>query len=168
MSKLDNFVYTFLTPTTIILILVLFLIILAAIIIILIWTNIKEDKSKKDKILEVNNEVKKDKFDLETVTKLLEENMDKDRVSAVNEYENEQERKAIISYDELLKNASSLTINYEDEPAVDGVKVRKVEIEKSDKPLQNDKTPKLDNRSFYSYEREEEFLRVLKQFRANL
>lgn len=160
--NLDNFVYTYLTPNNIIIILVLFLIVLSTIIIVLILTSLKERKNDNTSIL--TND--KNDFNINEVSKKLEENMNKERFISVNEYENEQEEKAIISYDELLRNASSLTINYEDEPSVDGVKVRKVEIEREEGKVKE--LPKSKNRSFYSYEREEEFLKALKQFRANL
>lgn len=161
MMNIDNWINTYLTPNNIIIILILFLIILSSIIIVLILTSLKEAKTEKQILDE-----KKD-FDLKDITKMLEENMNSEKFLSVSEYENEQEKKAIISYDELLKNASSLTINYEDEP-IDGVKVRKVEIEKDESNNMKIKTPDLENRSFYSYEKEEEFLKTLKQFRANL
>lgn len=158
--SLNDFVYTYLTPSNIIIILVLFLIILSTIIIVLILTSLKE----KQNVINITEE-KKD-FDLKDATKKLEESMNKERIMSISDYENEQEEKAIISYDELLKRASSLTINYEDEPSVDGIKVRKVEVEKGE-PRKTE-LPKPRNRSFYTYEREEEFLKALKQFRANL
>ena len=160
--SVNDFVNTYLTPSNIIIILVLFLIFLSTIIIVLILTSLKERKNEP--IIDIKEE-KKD-FDLRDVTKNLEENMNKERIMSTTEYENEQEQKAIISYDELLKKASSLTINYEDEPDIDGIKVRKVEVEKG-KPGSAE-IPKPRNKSFYSYEREEVFLKALKQFRANL
>ncbi len=77
---------------------------------------------------------------------------------AINKYEEEQEKKAIISYEELLKNASNVTLSYKKEDFKDkeAPKVNKIEIE------QKEVVPS-DN-----YIAEEEFLKILKEFRISL
>ena len=76
----------------------------------------------------------------------------------IEKYEEEQEKKAIISYEQLVKNASNITLTYkEEEPKKkDAPKVNKIEIE------QKEVTPS------ENYVNEEEFLKILKEFRLNL
>ena len=77
---------------------------------------------------------------------------------AIAKYEEEQEKKAIISYEQLLKNASNITLSYKEEvPKEKGApKVNKIEIE------QKEITPS------EMYLAEEEFLKILKEFRISL
>ena len=93
-----------------------------------------------------------------------------DNSEIIDMYEQEQEKKAIISYEELLKNAAALSIKYEEpkekeetEPAI-----RIIEIN-------DNKTNDNKNNSYVestnkviSYVKEEEFLKLLKQFRMDL
>ena len=81
-----------------------------------------------------------------------------DNQSIIQKYEEEQEKKAIISYEQLLKNASNITLSYtEEEPNKSGApKVNKIELEKKEvTPAEN-------------YINEEEFLKILKEFRLKL
>ena len=76
---------------------------------------------------------------------------------AIAKYEEEQEKKAIISYEQLLKNASNITLSYKDETKEKGApKVNKIEIE------QKEVTPS------ENYLAEEEFLKILKEFRISI
>ena len=77
---------------------------------------------------------------------------------AIRKYEEEQERKAIISYEQLVKNASNITLTYteEEKTTKDAPTVNKIEVkEKEVTPAEN-------------YINEEEFLRILKEFRVKL
>lgn len=77
-------------------------------------------------------------------------------------YETEQEEKAIISYDELLKTASH-PLQYDDEEIIDNeIKVKKINI---DAPYSKEtKEPISTNHcNLFSYEKEEAFLNALKQ-----
>lgn len=75
----------------------------------------------------------------------------------IQKYEEEQENKAIISYEQLLKNASNISLTYKDEKVKKGApKIQKIEIE------QKEITPP------ENYLKEEEFLRILKDFRMTL
>ena len=76
----------------------------------------------------------------------------------IERYENEQEEKAIISYEELLKRASTGVINYESHEDIGGIRVSKVDFDKS-------QTITIDDRP---YAREENFLEALKEFRRSL
>ena len=75
----------------------------------------------------------------------------------IERYEAEQEDKAVISYDELLKRASSGVINYESEKDLGGVRISKVDLSKGE-------TVTFDKK----YEKEEAFLKALKEFRKAL
>lgn len=75
----------------------------------------------------------------------------------IDKYEEEQEKKAIISYEQLLKNASNITLTYKEEKLEDGApKVNKIELN-----LEDVSQPQ-------NYEEEEEFLELLKEFMTNL
>ncbi len=91
---------------------------------------------------------------LEKISKVRNINSNSD---LINQYEMDQGKKAIISYEELLKNASNLKMNYEDTNInTDGPIIRKVDVE----------TPTLERN--LSYMEETNFLAALKEFRANL
>ena len=69
----------------------------------------------------------------------------------------EQENKAIISYEQLLKNASNISLSYKDEKNVKGApKIQKIEVNQKEVS-----TPEI-------YLEEEEFLKILKEFRISL
>ena len=75
----------------------------------------------------------------------------------IEEYETEQENKAIISYSELLKNAKGIELEFIEKPKEDedAPVVKQVEIK--DQPLKG-----------VNYTAEEEYLRILKEFRDEL
>lgn len=81
-----------------------------------------------------------------------------DNQVAIQKYEEEQEKKAIISYEQLLKNASNITLSYKEENNIekDAPKVNKIEIEQKEVT------------GAVSYLEEEEFLKILKEFRTTL
>lgn len=80
-----------------------------------------------------------------------------DNEAMIQKYEEEQEKKAIISYEQLLKNASNISISYTEEKREDGApKVNKIEVEKKDVT------------EAQSYIEEEQFLKILKDFRTSL
>ena len=76
----------------------------------------------------------------------------------IERYEEDQERKAIISYEQLVKNASNITLSYKEEkqteqdaPIINKIEVTQKEISEA-----------------VSYLEEEEFLKILKEFRLSL
>ena len=76
---------------------------------------------------------------------------------AIEKYEEEQENKAIISYEQLLKNASNISLTYKEEKHEGGSpRVNKVEVH----------TKQVTGAEMYI--KEEEFLRILKEFRVKL
>ena len=75
----------------------------------------------------------------------------------IDKYEEEQENKAIISYEQLLKNASNISLTYKEEKTEkDAPKVNKVEVHAKEVTAPE------------NYLAEEEFLKILKEFRINL
>ena len=97
-------------------------------------------------------------IDLDTITK----NLENQEINAdLTKYEEEQEEKAIISYDELLQHTDQLKINYLDETTHDGVSIKQVDMEHmtvaEDKV--DTKTPEI---TLISYDKEEAFLKTLK------
>lgn len=81
-----------------------------------------------------------------------------DNQAAIAKYEEEQEKKAIISYSQLLKNASNISLLYKEEENKDkkAPKINKIEIEQKE-------VSEAEN-----YLEEEEFLKILKEFRLTL
>lgn len=80
-----------------------------------------------------------------------------DNQVAIAAYEEEQEKKAIISYEQLLKNASNISLSYKEEKvSKDAPKVNKIEVEQKEVT------------GTENYLEEEEFLKILKEFRISL
>jgi len=75
----------------------------------------------------------------------------------IEEYETDQENKAIISYSELLKNAQGLELEYIEKPKEDDNAPVVKQVDLKDQPLKG-----------VNYAAEEEYLRILKEFRNNL
>lgn len=84
----------------------------------------------------------------------------------LTEYESEQEKNAIISYDELIKNKENMNISYDDEYVSNNEEVLIKKI--SFKETTNKELPEKINVKLMSYEKEEEFLVALKQLQQNL
>ncbi len=76
-------------------------------------------------------------------------------------YEEEQEEKAIISYDELIKKKQAGTINYDKEELINNeVSIKKINLNSlttTDTKNETDKT-----NSLFNFEKEEAFLETLK------
>ncbi len=120
--------------------------------------------------IKINNEVLlnnrtiiKPKSDLEQINEEL--------VNAANtvkftNYEIEQEEKAIISYEELLRKKQPHELNYLEEKEIDGLSIKKINID----DMYSEKTPKNDiiETRVISYQKEEEFLKTLKVLKSLL
>lgn len=123
----------------------------------------KINKETSDAV--IKNDIQED-FDLRKVTKELEgaENLN----ISLTPYEEEQEEKAIISYDELLKARNDLTLNYEESSIEDGVIVKKINMENMTSGTQENEEQTISDVRVISYEKEEEFLKSLKQLQQLL
>ena len=85
----------------------------------------------------------------------------------LNKYEEEQEEKAIISYEELLNHKNDFALNYSEEENVDGdLTIKKVDL---DNLVNHDikLTPEF-SVTVLSYEKEEAFLKALKALQQKL
>ena len=133
----------------------------------------KEDLSKKEDISEIKVEVpKKEDFfeeyndeegellDLESLTKKLKAEENCERINCT-EYEKDQEEKAIISYEELLKKHNRYAINYEKEEVIDDLIVKKVNL--NDLVNKNEEEFINEEVRVISYQKEEAFLNALKE-----
>lgn len=112
----------------------------------------------------------KERFDLEAITKNISENYKPVNVKLTS-YEQEQEENAIISYEELVAQMENNNkINYDTSYIHhdDDVDVRKIdadnEIKESDTQVSNNRT----GLTCMTYEKEEEFLKALKQLQSTL
>ena len=129
----------------------------------------KEKEKEKEVVLEVPvEESNAELFDLQKVTKELEA-LPKEKNVNLTSYEEEQEEKAIISYDELLEASKKVSINYSDTDMEDDITVRKVDLDNTGKIELDPIKKELNSRvSLVSYEHEEAFLKALKQLQSLL
>jgi len=132
----------------------------------------EKKEEKKDIIENINIETPQiideneegELLDLQAITKQLEEN--KTMNIDLTAYEKEQEERAIISYDELIKKTNNVQINYEDEEIVSDITVKKVDLTNLVSNIE-DNEPKI-KVQVISYDREEAFLDALRQLQQNL
>ena len=82
-------------------------------------------------------------------------------------YEQEQEDKAIISYDELLSNTGEYQLNYSSEDDSAGISVKKFDLDNLVNPTVKVEGPKLQVH-LMPLKREEEFLKALKELQKSL
>lgn len=106
---------------------------------------------------EANKQMVEESFDLQSVTRELE-TLPRERTIDMTPYEEEQEQKAIISYDELVNQNYKEHISYSDTIHSDNILVKQVDLENTGKI----KLEKEDN-NLINYEHEEEFLKQLKE-----
>ncbi len=110
---------------------------------------------------------KKDDFDIEAVTKAIEKDY-KPETIRLTSYEEEQENNAVISYEELLKNKDKISVSYDDEYEFEEptLSVKKFDLTNtSETPVIDESKLKV---QLISYEKEEEFLKALKDLQSNL
>ena len=141
---------------------------LVVLIVTLIYIVKMNNEEEIDTIDEYNDD---DELDLASISKEIEENPTKP--ITLNDYEKEQEEKAIISYDELIKTKDIPLeeINYKNEEDLDGLTVKTVDQDELTKPIELPKIKlknikkdeKEDKKLLIGYEEEEEFLKTLKK-----
>ena len=143
---------------------VLVLMLLIITLIYFIKENNEEDKGTIPPQNNHNNEDKEIK-ELKEISEALE-NAEPSTIN-LNRYEEEQEQKAIISYDELLKRKNDFALNYSEEENIDDdLTIKKVDLDN----LINKKVTVEPNLkvAVISYEKEEAFLEALKTLQQNL
>lgn len=117
-----------------------------------------------------------DELNLKAIADAIEE--EEPQPIILNNYEKEQEAKAIISYDELIaKKSEPEEINYKNEEDLEGLTVKSLDMENLTKPidLPKMKEPQPENISpinkssmLISYDKEEAFLEALKNLQSLL
>ena len=100
----------------------------------------------------------------ELKVKLQIHEQEQPKIAHMTPYEVEQEEKAIISYDELVKQNDNVSIEYQDQDEINPeVDIKQVDLEKTGKieldPIKKALNSKVENTP---YEHEEEFLDALK------
>ncbi len=115
--------------------------------------------------MEILKKAKKDRIDLEAITKNIETNYKPAKIELTS-YEQEQENNAIISYEELLKSKDKKKVNYDDEYQNNmDINIKKVDLKaNSGTEIPGTKIEV----SLMNYEREEAFLKALKQLQSDL
>lgn len=118
-------------------------------------------------LLKLDDE-EEEKFDIKKVTKSLEKDYKQQSVNIpLTSYEEEQENNAIISYDELVKTKELNVVSYDDtfSNTVPDLEVKKFDLEGTGSIKVID--PKVEVK-LIEYEKEEEFLKVLKDLQSKL
>ena len=114
-----------------------------------------------DDVMEPEAVMEHDSIDLNEIIETIEENNTKP--INMTSYEEEQEEKAIISYDELIENAKTYPINYDTEELVDNeIKVKKINLDQLANKESTEEPKKIEVK-LIKYEKEEAFLKELKQ-----
>lgn len=141
--------------------LVISLLLWLILIVVMLYTKLKS----REKTMDALKKAKKDRIDLEAITKNIEKNY-RPATIELTSYEQEQENNAIISYEELLSSIDNKQVNYDDafENTMD-INVKKVDLN-STKGTEMPKT-KMEV-TLMNYEMEEAFLKALKQLQNDL
>ncbi len=144
---------------------------LMLLVIILIYFLRENNIGEDNNIIPNQNEQNKDinnqeLLNLKAITEALENAKPSD--IDLNKYEEEQEEKAIISYDELLKRKNDFAINYSEEENLDeDLTVKKVDLDHLVNQDVSLGQPKI-KVTIISYEKEEAFLEALKNLQQTL
>lgn len=129
------------------------------ILLVLIITLIYFIKSNKE-VFEEENE---NPDDLKAITNQLANSHPKIEFTS---YEKDQEEKAIISYDELLKKSKLSQLNYDEETNLDGLSIKKISFDET--PIIEKEPSQTPNVRVISYQNEEKFLAALKELQSLL
>ncbi len=118
-----------------------------------------------EEVLKKADEPVRVKSELELINEAIKKDVEKENVRFTT-FEKEQEDKAIISYDELVKKSKTYDINYLEEKKLDDVIVKQVNLDNmlSKKEIK----PTIENVRVISYHKEEEFLKALKNLKSIL
>ncbi len=116
--------------------------------------------------VEEKDSISNDSFDIEKACKEIEKDYKPETIKLTS-YEEEQEKTAIISYEELKKASKETKVNYDDtfEYELPTLSVKKFDLNAKEGGVinQNKLEVKLMN-----YDKEEEFLKALKELQSNL
>lgn len=126
--------------------------------------DIKEEKVPREEVKYYDDE-EGELLDLASITKALE-NKEPENID-LTVFEEEQEKDAIISYDELINKAKNGSINYKSESMMDDLVVKEVDLDN----LINEATKAPDvtiKSQVISYAQEEAFLEALKKLQKQI
>ena len=141
------------TSDIIFILIIIVLLIMAVIVLLMI-------KREENKIMSVEEKSKKTMIDLDRITANIERDYKPLNIELTS-YEQEQEENAVISYEELKNKSTNVT--YEEEVEETGIK--KIDFNKT---IDLEHTQKIDVPLLSNYEKEEAFLRALRQLQKDL
>ncbi len=158
--KIFSDIWSFLMALRLVDVVFFFAVLILMILVVMLIYFIKVNKDEDEKGLGETQEMR--------IAKELKKNMKNKEEATINftNYEQEQEDKAIISYDELLKKGSNYELNYETEEMQDDLSVKKVDLDNLIKE-KSDSIPNLEVRVI-SFQKEEAFLEALKRLQQEL
>ena len=155
MKNLVLDIASFLKSLTVIDYVLYFAILILLLLIVSLIYLLKTTDIEEEEIEQINE----DDINLKDLTKTLENR--KPEYEGLTEYEQEQEQKAIISYDELLNSVKNNNISYDDEYMEDTVRIKKVNLDTLAEERQKP-------HKVISLEHEEAFLQSLKKLQKLL
>lgn len=122
----------------------------------------KEIDDKKEEE-EVSDNVDKEELNLKDVINDINEVAPP--VIDMTSYELDQEKKAVISYDELLKLNETKQISYDKEEMIDDtIPIKKIQVDNMELPKMKDDNSYINHEyNLFSYEKEEAFLKALQE-----
>ena len=174
----------FLSSLTLIDVIFFFSIILLMVLVVVLLYFIKvnedvvEEESKENIISKIESETEEksdeeesafvDEGELVDLTsiKAALENLDNNKID-LTAFEEEQEKDAIISYDELINKSKSGSINYKNETMIDDLSVKEVDLDNLINEVNKEEANKIDTHVI-SYAQEEAFLEALKKLQQQL
>ena len=131
----------------------------------IIKENLVKDLNVNKEEVKYSDEEEGELFDLESITKALE-NKEPSNID-LTAFEEEQEKDAIISYDELINKSKSGAINYKSESMLDDLLVKEVDLNNIvDESAGNSEI--VGKTQVISYAQEEAFLEALKKLQQQL
>ena len=127
--------------------------------------NLIKDLNVNKEDVKYSDEEEGELFDLESITKALE-NKEPSNID-LTAFEEEQEKDAIISYDELINKSKSGAINYKSESMLDDLLVKEVDLNNIvDESAGSSEI--VGKTQVISYAQEEAFLEALKKLQQQL
>ena len=161
------------------------LLLMILIVTLLYFIKVNEEVKVKEDIKDFNKDIKEEKtnyvseetvsnpyndeegelLDLETITKALE-NKENNNID-LTVFEEEQEKDAIISYDELINKTKTGSINYKNESMMDDLSVKEVDLNNLFTESSNTEV-EITRSQVISYAQEEAFLEALKKLQKQI
>lgn len=122
----------------------------------------------KERKMRTLNRAKKDRIDLEKITRNIETNYHPINID-LTKYEKEQENNAIISYEELISNRDKKTLNYDETYKNNAdIFVKKVNLNEANSKEVTEVTETKIEVNLMAYEKEEAFLKALRKLQSDL